>query len=141
MCQGIHWGVGDVVPVKKIATASPARFEMRPILAGMLASLILSVVLALLLALAVLIAGVGEVAAFWSLRVGGLLAIAVGGAVSAKKAQGRGLLHGASAGFLYMLVCVLLTMVLPGTDQLPFLRSLAMGVVIGGIGGIIGVNL
>ncbi len=130
-----------MVPVQKVATASPARFEVRPVFSGMLTSLVLSVVLALLLALAVLVIGVGDVAAFWSLRVGGLLAIAVGGVVSAKKAQGRGLLHGASAGLLYMVVCVLLTKILPGTDPLPVLKSLAMGVVVGGIGGIIGVNL
>jgi len=127
--------------VERVQETKTTRLDALSVLSGVLAAFAASLVLAVILAIAVLWGGLGETAAFWSLRVGALLAVACGGAFSARKAQGRGLVHGVLAGVVYSIVCVAITMLVPGIAPLSLFRHLGLGALAGGIGGVVGVNL
>jgi putative membrane protein (TIGR04086 family) len=126
--------------VERVTETKTTRLDVVSVLSGVLVAFAASLVLAVVLAFAVLWGGLGETATSWSLRVGALLAVACGGAFSAKKAQGRGLLHGVLAGLIYSIACVAIASLVPGIPPLSLFRHLGLGVLAGGIGGVVGVN-
>lgn len=71
------------------------------------------------------------------------LSILLAGIYTAKRTESRGWLNGGIVGFLYIFVIALLSyFLIPGYQiELLLLGKLALGFLVGAVGGIIGVNL
>ena len=110
---------------------------------GVAATFLTSLAVAGVVALIVVATPLTEQRAAAALFVTGLLSLAIGAGVGARRAGGRGWMHGLLIGLVYVACSVALEPVLfPGT--LTFggvLTRFALGIGTGALGGVVGVNL
>jgi putative membrane protein (TIGR04086 family) len=125
------------------ARASGGRLQGGAILAGILWTFGLSVLAAAVLAAGVYLAAVTERSASQALFYAGLTSLAAGAALGARRAEGLGWLHGAAIGCAYVMLSMVVGLILfPGSMALAdALHRLAVGLAVGALGGVLGVNL
>ena len=117
-------------------------FKTVPVVKGSLYALGLSLFFSLLAGLIYHFTALPEYTLPWAAVL--VLALgAGGGAVVAGRAAGSGgLIHGAAVGGIFFLaVCLAAGTILPGQPALSVYEKLAVAVIAGGLGGVIGVGL
>ncbi len=118
-------------------------FQVSALAAGVVAAFAVSLAAAGIIALVVYTTTVSEQAASSLLFTTGLLSLALAAGYGARLAGTLGWVHGLAIGLVYVLVTLVLTPLLfPGA--LTFagaVQRLALGAVIGALGGVAGVNL
>ncbi|MDI6893307.1 MAG: TIGR04086 family membrane protein [Bacillota bacterium] len=109
---------------------------------GAVVGLLVTVLLLCLLAIVMLWVDIDDRPARVIMDVLGGVGALVAGFVAGQRARARGLVHGAIAGLLFTLVALIIGVLFFGATFAlwPWLIRLAVGVVLGALGGIVGVN-
>lgn len=110
--------------------------------AGVVATFLLTVLVSAVLAVLIYVTNLTEAHVSGVLFYTGLVAIALGGAVSSRRAGTLGWLHGGLAGLVYVLLSVVLgALLFPGSQALgQVVGKIALGGVCGAAGGVAGIN-
>lgn len=121
----------------------PTKVNGRAVAAGVVAVLALTVALSAILALVIYTTTITEAHISGLLYYLGLAAVGVGGAISARRARGGGLVHGALTGLAYVAISLMVGAILfPGGAVLGDVgRKLITALLAGSAGGIIGLNV
>jgi len=113
------------------------------VLKGTLLAIILSLICILVLALIIKLANLDDTLIPPINQAVKIISIVIGAGYAAKNSRQRGWLKGSATGLLYILIGFLLFSLVEGGFSLNriLLSDSLMGIIVGGIGGIIGVNL
>lgn len=121
----------------------PPPVDARAVAAGVIVVTALTVFMSAILAVAIYTTTITEAHVSGLLYYLGLASVAAGGAVAARRARGRGLIHGGLTGLAYVLISLLVGAVLfPGSlVAAAMTRKVLTALVAGAAGGIIGLNI
>jgi putative membrane protein (TIGR04086 family) len=124
------------------APADPA-LQAGAVVSGVVATFLVSLLAAGAVALVVVLTPLTEQRAGGALFVTGLLSLCIGAGYGARRAHGRGWIHGLLVGALYVgCSLVLEPLLFPGVMTFPgALLRLVLGMGTGALGGVVGVNL
>lgn len=134
--------VGRARVIERSAGPAP-RVDGRAVAAGVIATFALTVMVSAALAVAIYLTDITETHVSGILYYVGLLSVAVGGGVAARRASSRGWLHGGLAGLAYVVLSLVIgSLLFPGSAVLVDAgRKLVTAFVAGAVGGVVGVNI
>jgi len=131
-------GITERLQANPAAGLNPSAVLMG-IIVAFAASLIMAAILALVLYFSSISEGLVEMATGFL----GMFSIFLGAGYAARKAETYGWVHGAVTGFLYVAICYVVGLffapdLLPGSE---LFFKMVIGVLVGVLGGIVGINL
>ena len=142
-------GVGHMANIKKVRRTSESSQkdlqsnDLLLILKGSILSVIITIICFIIFAFIMKIGNLHEDIISPVNQVIRIISIVIGSAIAARASNNKGWLKGAATGILYMIWAVLISFIFE--NQVKFdsilLSDMALGLVVGAIGGIIGINL
>lgn len=118
-------------------------FQLGAVAAGVVCAFVLTLLASALMALAVYSTGLADTTAETLIFYGGVLCLAAGAAYGSRRAETLGWLHGGAIGVVYAALAMAVGLLAFQSDvtALDLVRRLALGLIAGIVGGVLGVNL
>jgi putative membrane protein (TIGR04086 family) len=138
---------GDLGPpiatAARLSPQSAPSLDLGSILRGLVFTFVIVIVSALILSLVVHTTSITERSLPLVFKLITTFAIAVGGAVAARRTQAKGWLHGGLVGVVFIVLCFFFSFAFQSESlgAVSLGKELGLGLLAGLIGGVIGVNL